>query len=345
MASDGQELSSRTDVCDREGMTPRMLGRGRGTPLARGLYTTPGSITSDSGLFMPTSTPEVIPTASGAPIIVHVKAPTQSPRLGIFTGTKPGGGAEVNFNDWKERVEQFLEEEREEGTRLSRVRASLRGLAKVQTKQCTTGGDILSTLQSIYGATKTVEDLYLEFVQMSATKSETPADFLTRLWAKFSEVNRDNQYTRDETQRKVYHLFMTQLNQRQPMLALELRNLHGLPGVASPDLAHVLRRVRELEAPGVAVKATTAAVGVASPQPEIDYEKLSTMVAQKLQASSLVSDIRQPHPQRDSPNPQMRGACYVCKEFGHYARQCPNRRRDNRSEQLNYLQSGTRGSR
>ena len=264
MATGGQELDQLTDgpteptlsplskqderpplhSRDDQRGTPTGCGRGRerGSPRVPGSPQVPGvgNVGGNSSILPGDvcGTPPLAPggrtnTATDSatlgsnrapPVVhVHVRAPVLPPRLGVFTGVKPSGGAEENFKDWKDKVSQYFEEEKED-VRFPRIRGSLKGLAKEQTKACSTSDSLIQALTDIYDSTQTAEDLYLEFVQLQISKGETPADFLSRLWKKFCDVNRDEQYSSKEVNKKVYHVFSTQVKSRHPMLALELRN-------------------------------------------------------------------------------------------------------------------------
>lgn len=249
-----------------------------------------------------------------APVTVNVKTPCPAPRLGIFTGLKPSGGAEVSFTDWHDRVSQYLQEANNEEDTCRRVKASLRGVAANQTKNCISSSDVLKTLTEIYGSVKTEEDLYAQFVRMELHRGETLPDFFSRVWHTFTDLNKNNTYGEDIAHKKIYHTFMSSA-QRHQLVIVELRSEFGLPGTASPDPAKVLRRLREMgeessqTSAGRSVQSAAAAV-------DVDYDRLATLVADKLRGSPSFQQQQQSAP---------KGPCYRCGEIGtHYRRDCKN---------------------
>lgn len=210
---------------------------------------------------------------------VIVKFPPQT-KLGTFTGLAPKGGQEVTFKEWKERVQSFLLETSDREDAYRRVRSSLKGLSLSQVSKCRTADEILIELNKLYGSIASAEDQYLEFTRMRPTNSETLSSFFVRLWDKFVDLNAESMYSEGETQKKIYHGFVTAIKDRHPLLALELRNSFGNPGSVNPDMSAVLHKIRQIEGDSVA----QSSVGQASV--EIDYEKLSDMVAKKLQIPS-----------------------------------------------------------
>ena len=243
-----------------------------------------------------------------APVTVNVKAPSSAPRLGIFTGLKPSGGAEVSFNDWHDRVSQYLQEASQDEDTCRRVKASLRGVAANQVKNCTSSSDVLKTLLAIYGNVSTEEDLYAQFVRMEMYKGETPSDFFSRVWHTFTDLNKNDTYVEDVANKKIFHTFMSNA-QRHRLLTMELRSEFGLPGTASPDPAKVLRRLRELgeESSQPTPTSSGRSIQSAATAIDVDYDRLATLVAEKLK----VNPSFQQQQQQQQPAPK--GPCYRCQ--------------------------------
>lgn len=263
-------------------------------------------------------------------ITVHVKAPT-APKLGVFTGVKPSGGGEVSFREWRDKAEAYLRESPEEGEAFSKLRGSVRGLAAEQTKACKTVATIFATLEAMYGNISTPEDLLLDFSTMQMNAGEAPSAFLSRLWAKLVDINSivKTKFTKQDINHKLYHVFLKQMNKQNPLLALEVRGMFGLPGVASPEASEVLRRTRELETDTGEEKKKTARANVTTITPELDYDKLADLVAKKIKGQGGAERGRacyrcgsEGHLARQCGLPRQDNACFKCGGVGHYARVC-----------------------
>jgi hypothetical protein len=248
------------------------------------------------------------PSAVPPSINVTVKAPTPPVRLGVFTGLKPKGGMELSFTDWLQRVETYLSEKPDDAESLQKLKSSLRDLAKEQTNDCKSTEDLVKKLKSIYTHLKCVEDQLMDFGMMKPEKTETLEEFLKRLWAAFTKLNEGKNFNEEDMKRKVYHQFMGRVNAIKPLVALELRGTFGVPGVASPDLTEVLKRVKEVDSSTPTASAKVAGVHTGL---DMDMDKLAEIVADKLKDRLQV--------QRRVP---FRGNCYKCNKPGHIARNC-----------------------
>ncbi|XP_025107458.1 uncharacterized protein LOC112572124 [Pomacea canaliculata] len=184
-------------------------------------------------------------TTMSQPAAVNVNVSSPPPRLGIFTGLPPTGGQEVKFAEWRERALAYQEESTDgEDIRVKRLRASLRGVALQQVKNCPNSREIVATLRKMYEVRESGEDVLVDFLSMKPHKEEGTAGFLLRLWDRLA---RSGKFEEREIRRKVYHALLAQLKDSQPLLALELRTNFGAPGQAEPELAEVLCQVRERE--------------------------------------------------------------------------------------------------
>lgn len=77
---------------------------------------------------------DALQARAAAQPVVQVHMPSPTPKLGVFTGLKPKGGAEVDFGCWRRQVDQYLQETVEPTSAdvLRCVRASLKGVAAEQ---------------------------------------------------------------------------------------------------------------------------------------------------------------------------------------------------------------------
>lgn len=282
--------------------------------------------------------------------VIKVTYPT-SPRLGIFTGLKPRGGGELDYGEWASRCRQFINEsdvqDMYDVTR--KIRSSLRGIALEQVQKCTDATDMLRTLDRVYGNLLTEEDQYARFIKLSQEKRESPASFFSRLWSAFSALNMTHQYSSLQANSKIYHTFMSNFIPTDNFLMIEMRARFGAPGETAPDCSSVLTFLRSyLERSGTRTPVTAAAASVATDASEcdIDYDKLTDMIMDKL---SLKQNVPQSTPQLPThqgvrppfscPRPPFSGSrprvtprrgpdfslpCLHCGELGHWKATCPN---------------------
>ena len=95
---------------------------------------------------------------------------------------------ETTYKEWKDKVDSYLLEGPDEGEAFRRVKASLKGLALSQIKDCQTAIDVSETLKKLYGEVQTPE------VQMKPKKGEKPSDFFARVWDCFVHLNDNGSY-------------------------------------------------------------------------------------------------------------------------------------------------------
>lgn len=181
--------------------------------------------------------------ATTTPVVqVHV-APQNMNRLKMFTGLSPVSKEEVTFSEWEAQVDHLLQA-KDVADVDQRVRASLRGLAFEQVKDCRTAADIVKILQGIFGTTQSGEDLYQSFLEMTMQKKESASAFLLRLWSRLIQINKTTKFTEEDLQCKLYRAFQRGLSPAHKLLSLELRTKFGFPGTAKPVFADLLRLAR-----------------------------------------------------------------------------------------------------
>ena len=152
---------------------------------------------------------------------------------------------------------------------------------------------------------------------------------------------------------KIYHTFMSNLSPSDNFLMIELRTRFGSPGETAPDCAQVLtflRGYQERIAPRVTVNAAASVVHSSEEAvaDKLDYDKLASLMVEKMKVSNLPSPSLPPPrrsynpvpgsqstPRPPAPRPQSnshRGPgvsssdrpCSKCGDFGHWKADCPN---------------------
>ena len=148
-------------------------------------------------------------------------------------------------------------------------------------------------------------------------RKECASEFFTRVWAAFTELNERETYSSTDAARKIYHTFMSSAGDHYPLLCLELRSMFGQPGTEAPITSNVLKKIHELEGQKHTVQVQAGMHSTTTR--EIDYDRLATLVAEKLSAKQ--------GPSQSTPagHRAPKGPCYRCGEVGSHNRQdCPN---------------------
>ena len=248
--------------------------------------------------------------SSQRPIIVEAQ-PAQ-PRLRVFTGLPPSGGNEVGFTDWAAQAEQTLKERNAR----ERLISSLKGLALERVEGCVDAQAVVDRIKKTFGEVRPADDLYLKFCENRMKQGEEASDFFLRLWADLVSVNKSTMFASSVFNQKLYFVFARALDLTNRLLALEVRNLFGMPGEKSPEPGDVLRGVRQLESSSRTRTARShelhAEQTPPSPVPELgmseaDVERVAVRVAE------LLRPKRRPRSEID---------CRLCGQFGHYAYEC-----------------------
>ena len=284
----------------------------------------------------PSSTPMYVP-----PPTVNVSYPNPPPRLGIFTGQKPRGGGELEYNEWRTRCHQYLaENETTDPNELTRkIKASLKGIALAHVKSVLNPRTILRKLDSLFGSLLNEEDKYARFVKMQHDKKEGAAAYFSRLWQSFISLNSDDTYSPNQANSKIYHTFMSNLSASDNLLLVELRTKFGNPGDCSPECSDVLaflRSYQERAGAKTVVHAAAASTGplAANVVQTIDYDKLASLVVEKMNVNTSrplpgSSHGASRYPPPPPPSASRRGPdfslpCLNCGEFGHWRSSCMN---------------------
>lgn len=265
------------------------------------------------------------------PPVVHVTYPSPPPRLGIFTGQKPRGGNEVEFVEWHARCKTYLSEhfKIDVSEQTQRIKASLKGIAYEHVKLLSNPHDILNALNELFGSLLTEEDRYAQFVRMVPERKEPAATFYGRLWDAFLRINQDNTFSPVQMCSKVYHTFMSNISSSDSLLMVELRTRFGSPGECAPDCATVLSFLRSYqERSAVRSPVFSAAVvsrpAESSPVEQLDYDKLASLVADKLRTSTPSPNPPTHVSSQARRKPDFSFPCLNCGGFGHWKASCTN---------------------
>lgn len=257
---------------------------------------------------------------------VEVNLPTPL-RLKIFTGIAPSSANEVDFDSWIEQVEFFLKDP-DVKPRDSRIFASLRGIAGETVKDCRSNVEAVKVLKEIFGSVQDADDLLLAFASSRSKKTETPPDFLSRLYADILRIQRQCNLTSHELQKKLYRTFCAGAQSNHQLLVLEIRNQFGFPGSAAPsfkDLLHAVRQAWSLQ---------DSKAQAHQQQAEDSEETLTNKLVEKVFEGVMKKmeqrEIDKPGRPRDSQSDyqrerKQRRFCYKCGVDGHFANLCRNK--------------------
>ena len=279
-----------------------------------------------SGNLSPGISPSIPP-----PPVVHVTYPSPPPRLGVFTGQKPRGGNEIEFSEWHARCKAYLSEhfKVDVSEQTQRIRASLKGIAYEHVKLLSNPHDILKALSDLFGSLLTEEDRYARFVKMTPERKEPASTFYGRLWDAFLYINQDHTFSPTQMYSKVYHTFMSNISSTDNLLMVELRTRFGLPGECAPDCAAVLSFLRSYQErsavrpPVFAAAAVNRSVETSGVEP-LDYDKLASLVADKLRTSTPPPNPPTHVSSQARRKPDFSFPCLNCGGFGHWKSSCTN---------------------
>ena len=250
--------------------------------------------------------------SQGRPIIVEA-TPAQ-PRLRVFSGLPPAGGNEVGYGDWAAQAEQVLKERNAK----ERLLSSLKGLALERVEDCSDAAAIFTKVQKTFGEVRPADDLYLKFCENRLRQGEEASDFFLRLWSELTSINKTIRFDTSVFNQKLYFVFARALDCSSKLLALEVRNLFGMPGEALPEPGEVLRGIRQLESSRTKTARSNALFAEEAPPPKVPDLSMSDADVERV--ALRVAELLRPQPARRRPRSEI--DCHVCGQFGHYTNEC-----------------------
>ncbi|PVD21605.1 hypothetical protein C0Q70_17404 [Pomacea canaliculata] len=247
---------------------------------------------------------EIVRNKATRPIQVQLLPPAPLPELRTFTGLLHTSPQEVTFEQWRVQALEVQDDALME-EKVGFLRRSLKGAAHVHTKDKQYGAvsELVAHLQALFGWLQTADDIYIELCQMRPTREQCLSQFLLQLSTKMSVLKTLGGLTEEECNRRLYYIFSKGIS--EPMVAMEVWNKFGIPGVGRPTFPELYCHVRQVESL---------------------ISKCDSSSERSERDTKARTEVRVTHVQQDRPVRKVRRSkyCFKCGEEGHFYRECNN---------------------